>query len=156
MKIIAIEAMVRRAGKGGEPFRISPLVDFYNAVSLANIVPAGAYDIDEMEGDLYLRFTKEGDTFLALDSNEEIAVAPGEVCYADGTNVITRHYVYKQAKHAILKSDTKNMILVSEILGELPEDTVQKVADILVKGLEECFGVKTTAVILDKDKTSMY
>jgi DNA/RNA-binding domain of Phe-tRNA-synthetase-like protein len=30
----SIEALLRRAFKGGEPLRINPLVDFYNAVSL--------------------------------------------------------------------------------------------------------------------------
>ncbi|MDP8946327.1 MAG: hypothetical protein M3N03_10425 [Actinomycetota bacterium] len=30
----SIEDLLRRAFKGGEPLRINPLVDFYNAVSL--------------------------------------------------------------------------------------------------------------------------
>lgn len=152
----SIEAMVRRAGKGGEPFRISPMVDFYNAISLANLVPAGAYDIDQLEGDLHLRFSKDGDTFMALDSEENISIPAGEVSYADGDKIITRHYVYKQSKHAIITAETKNVILVSEILGELPEDTAEKVANDLVNGLKQAFNIDTKAVILDENKTSMY
>lgn len=152
----SIEAMVRRAGKGGTPFHISPLVDFYNAISLKHIVPAGAYDIDELEGDLWLRFSKEGDTFMALDSDENIPIPAGEVSYADGDKIITRHYVYKQAKHAILTANSKNIFFVSEILGELPPQTTETVAAALVTGLKECFGVDCTAIIMDENKTSMY
>lgn len=89
----SIEAMVRRAGKRGEPFRISPLVDFYNSISLKYLVPAGAYDIDELSNNLVLGFSKEGDIFHALDSKEEIQVDQGEVSYLDGNQVITRHFI---------------------------------------------------------------
>lgn len=41
----SIEAMLKRAGKGGEPFSINPLVDFYNAVSLKHVAPAGGFDL---------------------------------------------------------------------------------------------------------------
>src|SRR4051794_41495989 len=41
----SIEALLRRAMKGGEPFSINPLVDFYNAVSLRHISPAGGFDL---------------------------------------------------------------------------------------------------------------
>ena len=41
----SVEALVRRAGKGGEPVSISPVVDFYNAISLKYLVPAGGFDI---------------------------------------------------------------------------------------------------------------
>ena len=37
----SIEALLRRAMKGGEPFSINPLVDWYNTVSLRHVVPAG-------------------------------------------------------------------------------------------------------------------
>lgn len=152
----SVEAMVRRAGKGGEPFSINPVVDFYNAISLEYIVTAGAFDMDEMNGDLELRFSKEGDTFTSLDSSENVAVPAGEVSYADGNIIITRHFVYKQAKHALINENSKNIFFVSEILGELPEGTAETVADAFVKGIKECFGVQATAVILDENRTSLY
>src|SRR5215469_5029787 len=42
------EALLRRALKGGEPFRINPLVDWYNAISLRHLVPAGGFDLDDL------------------------------------------------------------------------------------------------------------
>ena len=152
----SIEAMVRRAGKGGKPFHINPMVDFYNAISLKYLVTAGAYDVDRLENDMWLRFSKVGDTFTALDSDESIPIPAGEVSYADGDKIITRHYVYKQSKHALLTDDSKNVIFVSEILGELPEETAAEVAQAITDGLKTCFGIDTVAVILDEDNLSMY
>ncbi len=148
----SIEAMVRRAGKSDEPFRINPIVDFYNAVSLKNIVPAGGYDVDEVQDVIKLRMSAEGDTFCALDEETPEAVAPGEVSYVDGDIVITRHFVWKQSQHCLLTPETKKILFVSEILGDLPEDTAWKVADDFVGGLKRFFGVDCQAVVLDAGK----
>ena len=59
----SIEAMLRRAFKGGEPFVVNPLVDFYNAVSLRHVVPAGGFDLAELGGLLELRLTRPERSF---------------------------------------------------------------------------------------------
>lgn len=150
----SIEAMVRRAGKSDTPFTISPLVDFYNAISLEYLVPAGAFDMDDLDGDLELRFSREGDTFTSLDNDEEISIPAGEVGYADGNQIVTRHFVYKQAKHGILTDNSRRVLFVSEILGDLPVGTTETVAQALQDGLKECFGVETTVAILDENNRS--
>ena len=147
----SIEALMRRAGKGNAPASINPLVDFYNAISLKYIVPAGGYDIDAINDDLWLRFSKQGDTFLALDSNEEINVPNGEVCYADGSTIITRHFVWKQSKHAILTHESKNVLFVSEVLEELPPETADDVAGAIRTGLKQFFGIDAETHVLDEN-----
>jgi DNA/RNA-binding domain of Phe-tRNA-synthetase-like protein len=147
----SIEAMVRRAGKGGEPFRISPVVDFYNAVSLKNIIPAGGYDTDQLEDALVLRKSVEGDTFTALDSDETIEIPAGEVSYADGHKIITRHFLWRQSRHMLITPETKNIFFVSEIPGELPDEVVETVADDLVSGLKKYFGKDAASSIVDAD-----
>jgi DNA/RNA-binding domain of Phe-tRNA-synthetase-like protein len=151
----SIEALARRAGKSDVPVSINPLVDFYNAISLKYLVPAGGFDIDALNDDLRLRFSKQGDAFLALDSDEEVAVPDGEVSYADGATITTRHFVWKQAKHAILKPESKNVFFVSEILGELPANTADDVANAITAGLKQCFGIETESYILDVNKNSI-
>lgn len=146
----SIEAMVKRAEKGGEPFHILPAVDFYNAISLANIVPVGGFDIDQMEHGLTLRLSEDGDRFMALDGAEEEPVPAGEVSYADGSKIVTRHFVWKQSRHLLLNETTKDIFFVSEILGELPEDTAEKVSAALVEGLRSCFHIEVSPHILDE------
>ncbi len=151
----SIEALVRRAGKSDSPFKINPLVDFYNSISMANLVPAGGFDLDALNHNLELRFSREGDTFLALDSDEALALPEGEVCYADGNEIITRHFVWKQSKHAILEPESENIILVSEILGDLPPEVVTNVEREFFEGLKGFFGVEPTITTLDSDKRSV-
>lgn len=147
----SIEAMVRRAGKSETPFHISPVVDFYNAVSLGNIVPAGGFDIDQVRENIELRFSREGDTFQALDSETAEMIPPGEASYADGNTIITRHFVWKQSQHTLLTADSRNILFVSEILSQIPDAAAEKVTDDFVSGLHRYFGIEAEAVILNED-----
>ena len=106
----SIEAMLRRALKGGEPFHINPLVDFYNTLSLRHVVPAGAWDLDEVPADLQLRFTRAGDHFTSLDETQAVAVAEGEIAYASGPVVLTRHLMWRQARQALVQPETRQRI----------------------------------------------
>jgi DNA/RNA-binding domain of Phe-tRNA-synthetase-like protein len=136
----SIEAMLRRALKGGEPFAINPLVDFYNAVSLRHAVPAGGFDLDDLErlgGALELRLTEAGDRFAALDADAPVEVPPGEVAYAAGTTVLTRHFVWRQGREGLITPATRALILVSEVLGEVEGDSAAKGWDSEAKGRAE-------------------
>lgn len=147
---VSIESMVRRAGKSDSPFSINPIVDFYNAVSLKNIVPAGGYDTDELHDHMVLRMSREGDTFRALDSDEAESIPAGEVSYADGSEIITRHFLWKQSRHCLLKEDTKSALFVSEIEGSLPAETADIVATDFREGLKKYFNADAEVVILDE------
>ena len=163
----SIEAMLRRALKGGEPFAINPLVDFYNAVSLRHVVPAGGFDLAEIVGPLELRLSRAGDQFTPLDGGEPVAVPPGEVAYADGTTILTRHFVWRQARTGLIGPKTRSVVLVSEVLGEVGEgagpsdvrgygpaaagreELVEDVLEDLVEGLKRFFRVKAIGWVVD-------
>ena len=147
----SIEAMLRRALKGGAPFHINPLVNFYNALSLHHCVPAGAWDLDEVPEDLHLRFTRPGDHFSALDATDAIAVAADEIAYASGTLVLTRHFMWRQAKRALVETKTRNVFLVSEIPGIAGRDVAETMRRDMVSGLREHFGVEAESAILDSE-----
>jgi DNA/RNA-binding domain of Phe-tRNA-synthetase-like protein len=141
----SIEALLRRAMKGGEPFSIHPLVDLYNAVSLRHVVPVGALDLESIEGALDLRLSRVGDTFQALDDGEPLPVAPGEISWATGTTILTRHLVWRQSRQALIQPSTRTFVLVSEILPALPPGTALAVEESLRSGLAGCFGIESTA-----------
>jgi len=151
----SIEALVRRSTKDSDPVRINPLVDFYNGLSLANIVPAGGYDVDELENDLLLRFSKAGDTFKSLDSDEALETPEGEVSYADGSTIITRHFVWKQSKHALITENSKNVLFLAEVLSELPEGSAEKVRNHLLEEFEKYFTGDIKSVLLSADEPEM-
>ena len=147
----SIEALLRRAMKGGEPFTINPLVDFYNAVSLRHVVPVGAFDLNDLGDTIELRLTREGDTFHALDSDAAIPVTPNEVAYTDGTAVLTRHFMWRQSRAGLIAPDTREALLVSEIAGDVGRDVAHAVLADLVTGCSTGFRADVRSVILDAD-----
>lgn len=137
----SIENLLRRAMKGGPPVRINPLVDLVNAVSLRWVVPAGGWDVDEVGDEIALRTTVDGDRFHSLDAPEPVPVPAGEVAYADGPVVLTRHFVWRQSKEAMLQPATREVLLVSEILPGLGDGLAASVLDDLVARVGGLFGV---------------
>jgi DNA/RNA-binding domain of Phe-tRNA-synthetase-like protein len=126
-------------------------VDFYNAVSLKHVVPAGGFDVADLGGHLELRKTTDGDHFQALDDRQPSDVPAGEVAYASGHTVLTRHFVWRQARHGLINKDTDAVLLVSELLGDLAGEVVDAVRADMLGGLESFFGVVGHARCLDRD-----
>lgn len=150
----SIEAAMRRAAKGGEPFSANPLVDFYNAVSLEHVVPVGGFDMDEVKDPLELRLTREGDAFRALDAAAAEPVDPGEVAYASGDTVLTRHFVWRQACEGLITERTSSVLLVSEILAGLESGLAERVLETLQSGLVEHFGAEPATFLLGQERPS--
>jgi DNA/RNA-binding domain of Phe-tRNA-synthetase-like protein len=152
----SVEALLRRAMKGGEPFSVNPLVDFYNRVSLEHLVPAGGFDLGRVDDDpLELRLTREGDAFEALDASAPEPAEPGEVAYASGNTVLTRHFVWKQSRAGLLTPSTRSVFLVSEILGEVEEGADEPVAGAVLEdlagGLIRHFGAEPRGFLVDEE-----
>lgn len=145
------EALLRRALKGGTPFSIHPLVDWYNTISLRHFVPAGAFDLAEIAGPLELRLSRAGDMFWSLDADEAVAVPPGEVSYADGQTILTRQFVWRQARTGLVTPTTREVFLVSEVLGEVGREVAEAVAGDFRAGLREYFGVGCETFLLDAE-----
>jgi DNA/RNA-binding domain of Phe-tRNA-synthetase-like protein len=145
----SIEALLRRAMKGGAPFRINPLVDFYNGVSLRHAVPVGGFDLDRVTGPLMVRLTREGDTFAALDGERPIAVPVGEVAYATGPTILTRQLMWRQARDGLIHPETRGVFLVSESLPESGPGLAEVVLDELDSGLRRSFGATVRGFIVD-------
>jgi DNA/RNA-binding domain of Phe-tRNA-synthetase-like protein len=149
----SVESLLRRAFRGGEPPSINPLVDFYNSVSLRHVVPAGGFDLSQLGGTLELRLTRQGDNFRPLDSASSERVEPGEVAYASGNEILTRHFVWKQSHVGLLSESTRSVFLVCEVLGEVEESTdglAQAVSEDLSEGLRRLFGADPRTFLVEE------
>ncbi|CAE7610503.1 unnamed protein product [Symbiodinium natans] len=136
----------RREPTKGKSFSVNPLVDFYNTLSVKHVVTGGGFDLEAMPGDLRLRLSKKGDSFLALDSQggRPVEVEPGEVNYiAEGAdtettgNVVTRHLAYKQSRLGLIQEGSKHVFL----MFEMPPDLVDDVAPELIQDLRRLPGL---------------
>jgi DNA/RNA-binding domain of Phe-tRNA-synthetase-like protein len=145
----SIEALLRRALKGGEPFSVNPLVDFYNALSLAHTVPVGGFDLDQLQEPIALRLTRPGDRFAVLDGAAPVDVPADEVAYAAGPTILTRQFVWRQSRSGAIAPVTRSVFLVAEVLGELEDGVAETVLGELDAGLRANFGVAPRAFLLD-------
>ena len=144
---VSVEAILRRALRGGAPFKVNPLVDFYNTVSLRNLVPVGAFDLRAIEEPLEVRFARAGDRFHPLDGEAPEDVPPGHLVYAIGTEVITLNF-WRQSRIGLVDDTSRDVLLASEVIGSDSDAVASTVAADLADGATRHFGAEVCPAIL--------
>lgn len=93
----ALEALARRVLKPDALPDINPLVDIGSLVTLRHLVPAGVHPLPADGGELALRQTAPGDQFVPADGSPAEHPAPREIVFAQGPQVLTRRWTWRQA-----------------------------------------------------------
>ncbi|MEK7117135.1 MAG: phenylalanine--tRNA ligase beta subunit-related protein [Patescibacteria group bacterium] len=116
---------------------INTLVDIYNLISIKTGLALGSHDIDRVQGNIYLRFTKGDEIFVPLGKTEPLAIFPGEYGYIDdGNNVICRLEVL-QVEPTKITVDSKDIFMIIE--GNVNTDVeyvrnaAKEVCDLIIK-----------------------
>jgi len=113
----SVDALGRRLAKKGTLPRINPAVDSYNAVSVQHALPAGAFDLDRVAGDIDIRYADGTEPFTPLGEPETVEhPKPGEVVYADPAGVLTRHWNHRDAHRTRVTEDSARVAFVLETL----------------------------------------
>lgn len=113
----SVDALGRRLAKKGALPRINPAVDSYNAVSARHGLPAGAFDLDHVTGDVTIRRADGTETFTPLGEPDTVEHPnPGEIIYADTTGVLTRHWNHRDAHRTRVAEDSRYVAFVLETL----------------------------------------
>jgi DNA/RNA-binding domain of Phe-tRNA-synthetase-like protein len=95
-----------------------------------------------------------GDSFAALDGAPAESVAPGEVAYTTGPEVLTRHLMWRQSRLGALTPSSRQVILVSEMLpGQ--GDLAATVGEDLTRGMRDLFGATASWMIVDAHAPSL-
>ncbi|MFJ9348022.1 B3/4 domain-containing protein [Streptomyces sp. NPDC101237] len=126
------EALARRAlADGGLP-RINLLVDLYNAVSVAHLIPVGGEDLDLVRGGMRLVRATGEEEFVTVAGGEESVEHPdaGEVVWCDATGVTCRRWNWRQGPRTRLTERTVSGVFLLESLAPLP------VAELVAAGTE--------------------
>jgi len=126
----SVDALTRRLVRTGRLPRINPLVDAYNLVSVTHVVPAGAFDLDRVEGDIEVRLAAPGDSFTPLGEPDAVEQPhDGEVVYADATGVLTRHWNHRDADRTKVTPASRRVLIVLEAVDAAHHRTVDAAAD---------------------------
>ncbi|MGX1565747.1 B3/B4 domain-containing protein [Streptomyces sp. NPDC055506] len=125
----SVDALGRRMAKKGTLPRINPAVDSYNAVSVHHGLPAGAFDLDHVTGEVEIRYADGTETFTPLgepDTTEN--PKPGEIIYSDSTDVLTRHWNHRDAHRTRVTEDSTRVAFVLETVAATRDGHLLKAA----------------------------
>ncbi|WP_327294044.1 MULTISPECIES: phenylalanine--tRNA ligase beta subunit-related protein [unclassified Streptomyces] len=125
----SVDALGRRLAKKGALPRINPAVDSYNAVSVRHGLPAGAFDLDHVTGDVEIRYADGTETFTPLgepDATEN--PKPGEIIYTDTTDVLTRHWNHRDAHRTRVTDGSTHVAFVLETVAATRDGHLLKTA----------------------------
>lgn len=138
----SIQAIAKRATKGGPAFSINPVVDVYNAISMELALPLGAYDTAVLKGELLLRLSAGGEPFIGLGSSESDPTIPGEIVFSDNEEILTRMFLWRQSHNAKITNDTTKFIFVSELLNDMGSDIVERAKNLIVEKMQSLLGAE--------------
>ena len=93
----SIETLIRMSIKAANLAGINTAVDLYNLVSLKHLIPAGADDLDRVEGFIELCFAKGTERFVQLGSGQISTPDVGEVVYRDQNDVLCRRWNWRES-----------------------------------------------------------
>ncbi|MDQ0989256.1 B3/4 domain-containing protein [Streptomyces sp. V3I7] len=116
------EALAKRAlSEAGLP-RINLLVDLYNAISVAHLVPVGGEDTDRIQGGMRLLRATGDEDFVTVAGGEETVEHPdaGEVVWCDEAGVTCRRWNWRQGPRTRLTEETTSGLFLLETLAPMP------------------------------------
>jgi DNA/RNA-binding domain of Phe-tRNA-synthetase-like protein len=111
----SVDALRRRPARSGRLPRINPAVDCYNLVSARCGVPAGAFDLRAVTGDITIRFANGSEAFTPLGEPDTAEhPRPGEVIYTDDGGVLTRHWNHRDADRTKATPGSSSILFLLE------------------------------------------
>ncbi|AZQ32928.1 cytoplasmic protein [Streptomyces cyaneochromogenes] len=133
------EALAKRALSDAGLPRINQLVDLYNAISVAHLIPVGGEDIDRIEGGMHLVRATGEENFVTVAGGEEVVEHPdaGEVVWRDEAGVTCRRWNWRQGPRTRLTEETTSGVFLLESLAPMPVPDVERAAAELAELLEK-------------------
>ncbi|MBV7696338.1 B3/4 domain-containing protein [Streptomyces sp. TRM70350] len=133
------EALAKRALTDAGLPRINVLVDVYNAISVAHLIPVGGEDIGRIEGGMRLVRATGDEDFVTVAGGEEVVEHPdpGEVVWRDEAGVTCRRWNWRQGPRTRLTEETVSGIFLLEAMAPLPVAEAEEAAAELAALLEK-------------------
>ncbi|MGW3625632.1 B3/B4 domain-containing protein [Streptomyces sp. NPDC000880] len=133
------EALAKRAlADGGLP-RINVLVDLYNAISVAHLVPVGGEDTDHIKGGMRLVRATGQEPFVTVAGGEETVEHPdaGEVVWCDDEGVTCRRWNWRQGVRTRLTEESVNALFLLEGMAPMTTGELEAAAAELAESLQK-------------------
>jgi len=146
------EAFLKRILKGNPFPVINTAVDAYLAVELLYMLPIGGYDLEKVNGDITLRFSKGDEAFLPIGGQNREPTRPGEIVYSDDKIVLTRNWNYRDSDYTKITEYSKNIILISEAaLSNIASEDLTHTSEGIVEYEHRFCGGEYDTYFLDRE-----
>lgn len=139
----AAEALLRRVVQG-KPFpRVNALVDAYNLASAETRIALAAFDRSALHGELRMRRSRPGETFLGIGMQAPVALTGVEVVCEDEARLVAI-YPHRDAEASKVNSDTRDVRFLVCGVPRIAEDALRAAAVVATKFVTRfCGGVAT-------------
>ncbi|WP_405523064.1 B3/4 domain-containing protein [Streptomyces canus] len=133
------EALAKRALSDAGLPRINLLVDLYNAISVAHLVPVGGEDLDRIRGGMRLVRATGDEDFVTVAGGEEAVEHPdaGEVIWRDDEGVTCRRWNWRQGPRTRLTEETVSGVFLLEGMAPMTLADMEAAAAELAELLEK-------------------
>ena len=119
---------------------INRAVDIYNIVSLETKLALGAHNIDNVSGNVTLRFTDGSEKFVPLGQEQPVPVAPHEYCYCDDDNEVLCRLEIRQVNKTRVDEQTRNIFYIVQGNEATPESLLTEAAERIISLTEKYCG----------------
>lgn len=150
----SVEALLARTIAGKKIWNISTVVDLYNCCSVASLFPMGGYDLAAIQGDITLRYAKEGEIFLPLGSEDVVKTHENQVVYADKQNILCWLWNYRDSRISAITQTSTDLIFFIDSAFDTKHWTMEKALEYFKKNLELVDIHIVTSGILDNQHPS--
>ncbi|MFJ5533692.1 B3/4 domain-containing protein [Streptomyces sp. NPDC093261] len=133
------EALARRALSDAGLPRINLLVDVYNAISVAHLIPVGGEDLALIQGAMWLVRATGEEEFTTVAGGEATVERPepGEVVWRDEAGVTCRRWNWRQGPRTRLTEESTSAVFLLESLAPMPVADVERAGAELAELLEK-------------------
>jgi DNA/RNA-binding domain of Phe-tRNA-synthetase-like protein len=116
---------------------VNKMVDINNIISLDSKLTLGAHNIDNVSGNVTLRFTNGTERFVPLGQTEPIPVSPHEYSYIDDSNEMLCRLEIRQVQKTLVDETACNVFYIVQgneaTSDELLLQTAQQIIDLTTK-----------------------
>ena len=128
----AAEALIRRILRDNPVPNINTIVDAYNLASIKTEIALAAFDIQELEGDLVMRFARRRENFLGLGMEKPEDLEGGEVVISDDRKLVAV-YPHRDADRSKVTDKTGNILLLVCGVPGITMDVLARAATVAIE-----------------------
>ena len=151
----SIEQLYRRALKQEIIETSLPLVNLYCYVSLIEMVPMGAYDLEKVEGDIAIRFSQANETFLGIGDAALLTSNPGVVVYSDDGGIICWAWNHRDAARTCLSPKTDRAIFFADAASHESESRAASAITLLSEAISATGAIELQRFVLNRANSTV-